>query len=199
MKYVPGTEHQSEPIRVPRPGRPWTLADLIRVSEEENRYELVRGDLLMMTPATPVHGRYAARLSSTLSNHVDANDLGEVYVSEPGFLLQAEPDTVVRAPDVAFVSKARIPPRDHQDGFWAVAPDLAVEIISPSEGAAEIQAKVQDYLEAGVRLVWLVYPKICTVVEYRGGGQMRQIEGDACLEGGDVLPGFSYRLASLFR
>ncbi|HEY3450426.1 MAG TPA: Uma2 family endonuclease [Myxococcales bacterium] len=171
----------------------------MKVSEEENRYELVRGDLLMMTPATPVHGRFAGRLSHALMSHLEEHDLGEVYVSEPGFLLQPEPDAIVRAPDVAFVRKERIPPRDQQAGFWPIAPDLAVEIISPSEGAAEIQAKVQDYLKAGVRLVWLVYPEIRSVIEYRSGGQVRQLEGDACLDGGDVLPGFSYRLTSLFK
>ncbi|MGC4116223.1 MAG: Uma2 family endonuclease [Myxococcales bacterium] len=82
-------------------------------------------------------------------------------------------------------------------GFWPQTPQS--RIVSCSDGAEELQAKVKDYLDAGVRLVWLVYPKIETVVEYRGGGLMRRYEGDTCLEGGDVLPGFSYRLTSLFK
>src|ERR1700752_5303554 len=127
----------AEPVRLPRPGRPWTIADLLARAAEENRYELVRGDLLMMSPASPVQGRYAGRLTAALVVYVDDHDLGEVYTAEPGFELQPEPDPVVRAPDVAFVRKDRIPPTEQQSGFWPVAPDLAVEIISPSESATE--------------------------------------------------------------
>jgi Uma2 family endonuclease len=189
----------AEPVRLPRPGRPWTIADLIARSNEENRYELVRGDLLMMSPASPVQGRYSGRLTAALSAYVDDNDLGEVYTSEPGFELQPEPDAVVRAPDVAFVRKDRIPPADQQSGFWPIAPDLAVEIISPSETATSIQDKVQDYLAAGTRLVWLVFPLHYIVTEYRSLDIMRHYNYEDSLDGGDVIPGFRYELKKLFR
>jgi Uma2 family endonuclease len=189
----------AEPIRVPRPGRPWTIADLLALADDENRYELVRGDLMMMSPASPVQGRYAARLTYALGGYVDGHELGEVYTAEPGFELQPEPEPVVRAPDVAFVCKDRIPPPDQQAGFWPLAPDLVVEIISPSETAEEIQDKVQDYLAAGTRLIWLVYPSIRAVVEYQSPTQIRQLGVEETLEGGEVIPGFRYPLKDLFR
>ena len=189
----------AEPVRLPRPGRPWTVADLIARSDEENRYELVRGDLLMMSPASPVQGRYSGRLTAALSAYVDDHDLGEVYTAEPGFKLQPEPDVVIRAPDVAFVRKDQIPPADQQSGFWPLAPDLAVEIISPSETATSIQDKVQDYLAAGTRLVWLVYPLHYIVTEYRSLDIVRHYNYEDSLDGGDVIPGFRYELKKLFR
>ncbi len=201
-KLIPPTPPSAplaEPIRLPRPDRPWTVADLLALADDENRYELVRGDLIMMSPASPVQGRYASRLGSALHVYVDKHDLGEVYTAEPGFELQSEPDEVVRAPDVAFVRKERIPPSDEEAGFWPIAPDLAVEIISPSETAAEIQNKVQDYLAAGVRLTWLVYPQSKPVTEYQSPTQIRQLGLEESLDGGQVIPGFSYPLPDLFR
>ncbi|MCS6941109.1 MAG: Uma2 family endonuclease, partial [Roseiflexus sp.] len=93
----------------------------------------------------------------------------------------------------------RIPPPENEGGFWALAPDLVVEIISPSETAVQVQAKVQDYLNAGSRLVWLVYPETRTVVEYRADGSMRLYAGSDILDGADVIPGFLYPLERLFR
>lgn len=190
---------RAEPVCVPHPGRPWTIADLYALADDENRYELVRGELMMMSPASPVQGRYAARLGAALSVYVDEHDLGEVYTAEPGFILAPEPESVVRAPDLAFVSKERIPPAAQQQGFWALAPDLAVEVISPSETAEDIQIKVQDYLTAGTRLIWLVYPRTRTVLEYQSATRIRQLGHDDNLEGGVVIPGFVYPLRRLFR
>ncbi len=189
----------TQPVYVPRPGRPWTIDDLYRLADDENRYELVQGDLLMMSPASPVQGRFAVRLIQAIASHVDEHYLGEVYTCEPGFVLQPEPDAVIRVPDVAFVRTERIPPPEEQAGFWNLAPDLAVEVISPSETAAEIQAKVRDYLAAGTALIWLVYPQTQTVVEYRSLREIVQYGLDDTLEGGDVLPGFRYPLSRLFR
>ena len=189
----------AEPIRLPRPGRPWTVEDLLARANDVNRYELVRGDLIMMSPASPVQGRYASRLTSVLTVYADENNLGEVYTAEPGFELHSEPEVVVRAPDVAFVRKDRIPPPDQQKGYWQLAPDLAVEIISPSETATQIQEKVQDYLSAGTKLIWLVFPEQKIVTEYQLPDQVRQLGITANLEGGEVLPGFRYELKKLFR
>ncbi len=189
----------AQPVYVPRPGRPWAIDDLYRLSDDENRYELVQGDLLMMSPASPVQGRFASRLDRALGQYADEHNLGEVYVAEPGFILKPEPDAVIRVPDIAFVRTERIPPPEEQTGFWNIAPDLAVEVISPSETAAEIQAKVHDYLEAGTALIWLVYPQTQTVVEYRSLREIVQYGRDDTLEGGTVLPGFRYPLTRLFR
>jgi len=199
MPIIPATVPCAEPVLVPRHGRPWTEADLLALADDERHYELVRGDLLMMSPASPVQGRYAERLSRALGQYVEDHDLGEVYTAEPGFELAAEPEKIVRAPDVAFVRKERIPPADQQAGFWPLAPDLAVEIISPSETAASVQAKVQDYLAAGTQLIWLVYPDSTVVVEYQPPAQIRQYGREDTLDGGTVIPGFQYALARLFR
>jgi Uma2 family endonuclease len=194
----PTSTPPAEPVLIPRPGRPWTEADLHALADDERHFELVRGDLLMMSPASPVQGRYAMRLGTALFSFVEEHALGEIYTAEPGFRLQSEPEATVRVPDIAFVSAERIPPTDQQQGFWPLAPDLAIEIISPSEGAASVQEKGQDYLAAGTRLVWLVYPRTHTVIAYNAAGQIRQFAAGDSLDGDVVLPGFSYALARLF-
>jgi Uma2 family endonuclease len=122
-----------------------------------------------------------------------------VYTAEPGFLLKAEPEPTVRSPDIAFVRKDRIPKEEEQEGFWTLAPDLVVEIISPSETAETIQEKVWDYLLAGTGLIWLVYPKLKMVVEYHSDRQIRQLGIEDHLEGGEIIPGFRHPMKKLFR
>jgi Uma2 family endonuclease len=182
---------------VPREGRPWTVADLEALPDEDNHYELVRGDLLKMTPANPEHGMYASRFDYAIRAFAEQHDLGEVYTADPGFQLAPEPEPIVRCPDVAFVRRDRIPEKSAR-AFWALAPDLVVEIISDSEPAAEIESKVEDYRAAGVKLIWLVYPRTQTVVEHRGD-QLRRFTKRDSLDGGEVLPGFALPLANLFR
>lgn len=195
IKYQP-----AEPMIFSRhDNRPWTADDLHALANDERHFEIVRGELIMMSPASPVQGRYASRLDRALGSYVDEHDLGEVYTAEPGFILQSEPDLIIRSPDVAFVSKERIPSADEQEGFWKLAPDLAVEIISPSETALSIQHKVQDYLAAGTRLIWLVYPQLQLVVTHQPPTQVRQYGIDDNLDGGEVLPDFRYPLTRLFR
>lgn len=183
-------------VRKP-PGKKWTAADLLALAGDGNRYELVGGELMMMAPTGPKHGKFAARLVLAIGNHVEAHDLGQVYTAEPGFQLQADPLTI-RAPDVAFVQRSRIP-EGEPAGFWPLVPDLVVEIISPSETARDVHEKVKDYLRAGTRLIWLVYPDDKTVMEYRAPDQARVLMADDDLESGDVLPGFRYPLKQLFR
>lgn len=189
----------AEPVKLPRLNGSWKADDLWAFADSENSYELVRGELFVMSPASPVQGRYAARLIGPLQLYVEEHDLGEVYTAEPGFELQLGPAQTVRAPDVAFVREEHIPPDHEASGFWSLAPDLAVEIISPSETAQMIQDKVDDYLAAGVRLIWLVYPKSKRVVEYKSPIQIRHLGVKDNLEGGDVIPGFEYALSRLFR
>jgi Uma2 family endonuclease len=195
---VPEVFPRAEPVRVTRPGQPYTVEDLESLAGDENCWELVRGDLMMMSPATPPHGRFASRIDRALGAHVEDHDLGEVYIAEPGFRLRRDPD-IVRAPDVAFVRKDRIPPDAYEGGFWDIAPDLAVEIISPTETAQDTQEKVDDYLNAGTGLIWLVYPRTRSAVEYRSRTQIRQLSLDDGLEGGEVVPGFRLPLRHLFR
>lgn len=189
----------AEPIRIPSPGRPWNVDDLLALAGAEGHYELVRGELVMMSPASPTQGRYAARLVAALERYLEEHELGEVYTAEPGFELQPEPNLIVRAPDVAYLRRENIPVLEQQAGYWTVAPDLAIDIISPSETSHMVQEKVQDYLNAGTSMIWLVYPNTQTIVEYRSLAQIRQLTPDDSLDGNDVLPGFSYPLRRLFR
>ena len=171
-----------------------TADDLLHWREEGCRLELRRGQLVRR----PYHGHEAGVIGGNvvglLGNHVDAGRLGEVW-SGTGFILESDPDTV-RAPAVGFVSRERRPPRSQ--GYLPVAPDLAVEIISPSDTASDVQEKVAEYLAAGSRLVWIIYPRTRSVVIRRatGTGEERRI-GQA-LEGEDVVPGFSCAVAELF-
>jgi Uma2 family endonuclease len=161
------------------------------------RYELVNGELMTMTPAGYEHGDIALELGARLRVYARTNQLGRVSGAETGFRLRSNPDTV-RAADVAFVSQARIPPGRLPQGFFPGAPDLAVEIISPSEAAAEIQRKVTEYFTAGSHLVWVVYPDLRQVVVFRSARQSMVLAADDTLDGGELLPGFTCRVAELF-
>ncbi len=172
-----------------------TADDLACLSDGE-RYELVRGELRHMSPVGRPHGKFATRLARHLDVFVEAHDLGEVHV-ETGFYLEQSPDTV-RAPDVAFISKERLATQS-EEGFFTVAPDLAVEIVSPGETADEVQEKVELYLAHGARLVWVLYPHRKMVVVQRADGTAQRLRAGDTLDGEDVLPGFRLALAELFK
>ncbi len=173
-----------------------TAEDLWGLPEDGYHYELVKGELIRMSPPGIEHGDIASELSARLRMHAKSHKLGRVLV-EAGFNLARHPDTV-RGPDVAFLSSARIPPQGLPRGFFEGAPDLAVEIVSPSETASEVQEKVQDYLTHGTRLVWVVEPGTRTVVVYRADGSARLLRDEDTLEGEDVVPGFTVKVAELF-
>jgi Uma2 family endonuclease len=176
---------------------PMTADELLRLPHDGHRYELVEGELREMTPAGSRHGRIANTVAFLLTRHVRQHDLGIVYAAETGFQLREDPDTV-RAADAAFVTKAHIPPEGEPEGYWAIAPDLVVEVVSPSDSASAVQSKVTDWLEAGCRLVWVVYPDTQTVTEYRSPTEVRMLTADQTLEGGDVLPGFACEVGEIF-
>ena len=104
----------------------------------------------------------------------------------------------VRAPDVGFISRDRVPGGRLPESFISGAPDLAVEVLSPSETSVDIQQKVRDYFDAGSRLVWLITPQAQTVTVYRADGSARLLRDQDALDGEDVLPGFSIPLSGVF-
>ena len=178
--------------------RPMTAEELLRLpTGMGERYELISGELKTMSPAGSRHGRIAMRIGSRLEQVVDRDKLGATFTAETGFVLSRNPDTV-RAPDAAFVAAARVPAGGLPEGYFPGAPDLAVEVISPSEAAAEIQSKVTEYFAAGSRLVWIVYPNVRQVVVYRTARASLALSADDTLDGGDLLPGFSCRVSELF-
>ena len=162
-----------------------------------HRYELVRGRLLTMSPPGSLHGLLVTRLTVALAVHVEANQLGVVLTGDPGFHIERDPDTV-RAPDVAFICRARIPPGGIPRSFWSGAPDLAVEVMSPGDRWSEVNTKIAQYLSVGVQEVWLVEPASRVVSVHRVGEEPSVLHESDTLDGGSLLPGFQYQLARLF-
>jgi Uma2 family endonuclease len=174
-----------------------TADELLMMQDDGTRYELVKGELIKMSPTGGKRGILALRLGAALVQYVEANNLGEAFGAETGFVLTTNPDTV-RAPDVAFVSRERIPPGDFSEKFWPSAPDLAAEVISPGDTLYEVDEKIEEYLKAGVKLIWIVNPKKRTVTIYQPNKEPQTLTETETLDGRDVLPGFQYSLGRLF-
>ena len=149
-----------------------TAEDLYGMPEEDERYELVEGRLVVSEPPGWTHGSIAANIAALLLGFVRPRRLGAVVV-ESGYVLARGPDTV-RGPDVSFVRADRVPHADVAHRFYEGAPDLAVEIVSPDDRAREIARKVANYLQAGTRAVWVVYPDLGTVVVHTPDGLSRR-------------------------
>lgn len=173
--------------------------ELVEQPEYQDRLlDLVQGELVEMSKPTRIHGVVTMRLALNIANFVEAHDLGEVTVGDTGFILERKAggrDTV-RGLDIAFVNKSRLP--DAPDFTWyEIGPDLTVEVISPNNKAGDIQLKVMQLLNAGTRLVWLIYPESRTVLAHTTDGAVTLHEDDR-LSGGDVLPGFELRVGDIF-
>ena len=176
-----------------------TAEDLAAMPADDNRYELIRGGLVEMSPAGAEHGELELEMGALMRNHVVPLKLGKVYGAETGFILSRDPDTVL-APDVAFVRADRLTGRRRdRRGFLALVPDLIVEVISPSERPDKVADKLRDYLDAGVRLAWLLYPDPPAIAVHAPGRPVQMLyEGD-WLDGEDVLPGFRVAVTDLFQ
>ena len=171
-----------------------TVEDVERLPDDEYRYALIRGVLYRMPPPKPRHGRITTRVVRHLSAYVDEHNLGIVY-TESGFVLARDPD-VLLGPDVAFVRADRLPP--DEDQYPDLAPDLAVEVLSPSNTGPDVEDKIREYLAAGVPLIWLLDPRRRTVRVRAADGTDRLLNEADALDGGDVLPGFRLPVARLF-
>jgi Uma2 family endonuclease len=174
-----------------------TADELLLLPDDGYRHELVNGELRTMTPSGSLHGVISARLARIVAPFVDERGLGIVFGAEAGFKIASDPDTV-RAPDLAFVRRDRIPESGIPISFWPGAPDLAAEVISPGDTYEEVDAKVAAWLRAGTQMVWVVNPRRRTVAVHTGSGSVEiRSEGDE-LSGEPVLPGFSCAAAALF-
>ena len=134
-----------------------TAEELAQLPDDALRYDLLYGRLVTMAPAGGRHGELAMDIGARVWNHVRRHHTGRVFGAETGFRLARDPD-VVLGPDVAFVRADRLPPPDQRERFLELAPDLAVEIVSPTDRPADVRAKVQAYLRHGVQLLWVVAP-----------------------------------------
>ena len=178
--------------------KPVTSEELFSMPDDGLRRELVRGELRTMAPAGNVHGRIAVNVTIPLGQHVRENNLGVVFAAETGFKIAHDPDTV-RAPDVAFVRHERVERVGEVDGYWPGAPDLAVEVVSPSDLYTEVEEKVSDWLEAGTGMVVVVNPRNKTVAVRRSQPEITVLKEGDTLEGAEVVPGWSLPVRDIFR
>jgi Uma2 family endonuclease len=174
-----------------------TADELLHMPDDGFRYELVQGELRRMNPAGNVHGRVAMSVAWRLAQYVDENRLGTVYAAETGFTLSTDPDTV-RAPDVAFVSRARVEAVGEVEGFWPEAPDLAVEVISPGDSYTDVEEKVFAWLEAGTKMVVVINPRQRSATVYKSPSDITALAEADVLAGGDVVPGFELAVREIF-
>jgi Uma2 family endonuclease len=175
----------------------FTAEELFRLSSTGRRYELVRGELYEMPPAGGRHGNVAMTIGIFIGVYVRAHQLGTVFAAETGFILGLNPDTV-RAPDASFVSRDRLPQGEVPSGFLEMAPDLAVEVLSPNDRSRDVREKVDDWLQAGTRLVWVIDPVARTVTVHGSLENSQRLTEEDLLGGGDVVPGFSCAVRELF-
>jgi Uma2 family endonuclease len=184
-------------MAVPTEVVPVTAEQLAESVPDDKRIELVRGEVVEMSPAGFDHGAIALAVGSILREFVRRRALGTVTAAETGFILSRDPDTV-RAPDAAFVARERVVRQGRPEGFFEGAPDLAVEVVSPHDRDLEVEEKILDYLRAGTRMVWVIRPRSKTVTVYSSFSDIRVFLIHETLDGGDVLPGLEVPVRELF-
>ncbi|MDQ3693599.1 MAG: Uma2 family endonuclease [Chloroflexota bacterium] len=177
--------------------RPISLADLERDGGPDGRWEIIAGELIEMPPAGGKHGRIWGAIYAHLWNFVVPNRRGYVYGADTGFVLVVDPLTL-RAPDVGFIRAERLPADFDDGGFLRVAPDIVVEVLSPSDRLAPALSKVAAWLEAGAAVVWLVDPAAETVTVFGPEASPRGLTIEQTLDGGDILPGFTFPVRDIF-
>jgi len=180
-----------------RSNRRVTALEFLSHPAARGKSELVRGEIHVMAPASGVHGLLAGEIFTLLKTSVDANGRGICFPGNTGFQLPGLEDTV-RSPDVAFVRADRLARKNIGAGWVPVAPDLVVEVLSPSETVTTLDEKWRDYRAAGTTLMWVIDPAERTVTVREAGAPDRRLTASDTLNGGSVLPGFSIPVAQLF-
>lgn len=175
-----------------------TAQQLAALPSGEHRYELIQGVLHVMSPAGSNHGRVAMAIGASLYNHVRLNKLGVAFAAETGFRIESNPDTV-RAPDASFVSSERLAdcPED-KSSFLPIAPDLAVEVISPSDVFSEVEAKAAQWLDVGCQLVLVATPEDKTLRVYRSTNKIEVLHRGDMFDVGDTCAGWQLPVDDVF-
>lgn len=176
--------------------RPMTAEELFWNGPDQP-CELIDGELRMIAPAGEEHGGVAGNLHALLWHHVRKHKLGRVFAAETGYLLARNPDTVL-APDTSFVRADRLRPPGKRRGYLPLAPDLAVEVVSPSQSAQEVQDKVDLWLKHGTAMVWVAWPDTHSIAVHRTGRPVLILHEADRLEGGDVVEGFVCGVSEVF-
>lgn len=175
--------------------KPLTADDLLAMPDDGRRYELIRGELIEMAPASDDHGFAGQQIAWRIEEMASRRRLGRGRMAETGFRLAL--DTVL-APDYAFISYERMPARPRPSGYADVVPDLVVEVVSPHDRQPAVDAKIQIWLYAGVRLVLAVYPAAQEIHAHYDDGTVRRFGINDMLTGEPVLPGFACPVADIF-
>lgn len=174
-----------------------TAEDLWKLPNDGYRCELVKG-VIHRTPLTGFeHGVLSGTIGSLLEEHINIHCLGAVCSAGTGFKISQNPDTV-RAPDAAFVRQESIDAQGIPQSYWDGAPDLAVEVISPSDTYTEVEEKVDEWLIASCAMVWVINPRRETVEVYRSPEDITVLQKDDILDGGDVIEGFQCPVKDIF-
>ena len=174
-----------------------TADELLRLYSEGVRGELIRGALSETMSTGREHGQIVVNLTIPLGTFVKARKLGILTASDSGVWLEHDPDTV-REPDVAFFSAEKSPTDERVTGYAEVAPDLVVEIVSPTDRLTAVNDKALMWLRYGVRIVWVVHPDERLVDVHRDGHAVVTLDESGALDGADVLPGFSCSVREVF-
>ena len=194
---VPGYEYVDGTLVLKSPPErglpiPTTMTPEEFLENDVPGYEYAKGELIPMSPATRRHGKISAKVIGHLYSHVYENGLGELYTAETIFQVG---DRMMK-PDVAFVSTPRLDV--DEDKAFPIPPDLAIEVVSPSDVHSRVVRKALDYLEAGTRLVWVLDPVAKTVTVYRSESDIEILTHKATLTGENVVPGFACPVGQLF-
>ena len=177
-------------------GRLITADELMMMTEDGKRYELVRGTLVEKMPTGHPHAKVASKFDRALGNYTEAaGNYGEVVVGDPGYRLERDPDTV-RAPDVAWIAPGRV--SEGTQGYPELAPDLVVEVKSPNNSRHELAEKAAMWLHFGSRAVWVADPDTATITVYRPNVEPVTLGVDDTLDGDDLLPGFTCPVSYFF-
>ena len=175
-----------------------TAADFFRHPAAKGPSELVHGEIRILSPAGGRHGGIAGNIYFALRAYVEPRGLGHCFADGTGFALPPD-DDVMRSPDAAFVRAGRLPDEYLPDGWVPLAPDFAVEVLSPSETHSDVMEKLDDYFAGGTELAWVVDPRRRGVEVHAAGRPVRWVPFGAELDGAPVLPEFRVAVAQLFK
>lgn len=176
-----------------------TADDLLAMSRGMGeRYELIEGELIVTAAAGNKHGQVAQAISGEVYIYLKQHPIGTLVTAETGFFTRGDERTV-RAPDMAFIRKESIPVEGLPDGYSSIVPELVLEVVSPNDRAGEVDEKVREWLEFGVKEVWVAYPNTKRIMIYRqgAGSALIRSSGDQ-IEGGAILPGFEREIDLFF-
>lgn len=176
----------------PKRKRRYTEQDLLKMPNDGRKYELVNGRI-QIVPTGGRHGKIGYRLARRVGNY--APESLEGFDSSTGFRMAGGN---IRSPDFSLMQKARLPQGEPPVDFIDGAPDLAVEVVSPSENLKDLYQKVLEYFESGAREVWLLFPERKQVYRYTAPLEVEVLREDDVLTGGELLPDFQVRVGELF-